>query len=506
MTTAPPPPPSRRDLGFLSVFAALKVLIHLPVLGRYGYHHDELYFLACGRHLAFGYVDHAPLVPWVARLADELFGPSLVGLRIFATLAGAAALFLTGLLARRLGGGRLAQGLACGAMLIAPVYLRTGNMLTIPSFEVLFWVASSYLLVRIVQEDDPRLWLRVGLVAGLGLMTKHSMLFFGFGLLVALLLTPERRHFKSPWLYGGGAVALAVFSPNLVWQHANGWPTAEFLLQLNQGTMSGISVLQFTAGQLLYLNLFTAPLWIAGLRLYFSDAGRPYRVLGWIWVAVFVLLVVIKSKIYYLAPAYPALLAGGGLAFERLAERGRAWLRPASIGALVAGGLIFLPVSLPVMPIDAVERYVNTLTFGAFENVYELTGDLRGMFGWRERVAAVAEVYHGLSPEERKHAAILASWYGPAGAVDTFGPGHGLPGAASFHMTYHLWGLPDGPLDPLIALDLPAEQLEKHYEEVAVAAAIEIEETNPDSRRFEVLVCRRAKVDLREIWDESRRF
>ena len=496
----------RNDRIFLGFFAAIKLLIHLPVLGRFGYHHDELYFLACGHHFSFGYVDHAPLVPWIARLADELFGQSLYGLRILATLAGMAALVMTGILTRRLGGGRFAQTVACLAMLLAPVYLRTGNMLSIPSFEVLFWVLGSYLVVRILQEENPRLWLWVGLVAGVGLMNKHSMLFFGAGLAAALLLTPERKHFKSPWLYLGGAVALAVFSPNLLWQMSNDWPTAQFLLALNQGTMSGISALQFVAGQLLYLNLFAAPVWIAGLWYFFSDAGKRYRVLGWIWVVVFVLLIVIKSKIYYLAPAYPALLAGGGLAFERLVAGGRTWLKPVAVGGLILGGLVFLPVSLPYLSIDATERYVTGVTFGAFRNVYELTGDLRGMFGWPERVRAVAEVYDRLPPEEQERVVILTGSYGKAGAIDYFGGEYGLPKAASLHMTYHLWGLPEGPIDTLIALGIPADQLEPLYEEVTIEARLELENVNPWDREFEVIVCRRPKVDLHEIWAKNRQW
>ena len=192
---------NRSDWGFLAGLASLKLLVHLPVLGRYGYHHDELYFLACGHHLAFGYVDHPPLVPWIARLADTLFGQSLYGLRIWPLLAGTVAVFLTGLLTRRLGGGRVAQLTACLAMIVAPVYLRAGNLLCIPAFEPLLWVLGSYLVVRIIQEDDPTLWAWVGLVVGIGLLTKHSMLFFAFGLAVGLLLTPQRKYLRSPWLY-----------------------------------------------------------------------------------------------------------------------------------------------------------------------------------------------------------------------------------------------------------------------------------------------------------------
>jgi len=498
---------SQNDGWVLPGLAALKLLVHLPVLGRYGYHHDELYFLACGQHLAFGYVDHAPLVPWMARLADALLGESVYGLRLFAALAGAGAVLLTALLVRRLGGGRFAQVTAGLTMIIAPVYLRTGNMLCIPAFEPLIWVLCSYLLVRIIQEDNPRLWPCLGLVAGIGLMVKHSILFFGFGLLVALLLTPEREHFKTPWLYFGGGVAMLVFLPNILWQFANGWPTVEFLRELNRSTMGGIALPQFILGQVLYLNPINAPIWIAGLVFFFTAAGKPYRVLAWIYLVVLVLLVAVKSKIYYLAPAYPALLAGGSVAVERLVERKRwAWARPVTVGVLAAGGAILAPLSLPILSIDATERYVNVMTFGALGNVYELTGDLRGMFGWKERVEVVAGVYNGLSPEERERTLIFASWYGIAGAIDYFGKPYGLPGAVSGHMTYHLWGVPQKPIDTVVAAGSAPEDLREVFEEVTVAAEVELQNVNPGERRFVVTICRRPKLDLRDLWPRTRRW
>ncbi|MCP4660740.1 MAG: glycosyltransferase family 39 protein [bacterium] len=498
---------SGSDWTFLGSFALLKLLMHLPWLDRYGYHHDELYFLACGDHPAFGYVDHAPLVPWIARLADTLFGTSLYGLRIFPLLAGVAAVFLTGLLTRRLGGGRFAQATACGAMMVAPVFVRTSAMLHLPAFEQLFWVLCFYLIVRIVDEDHPRLWPWVGLIAGLGLLNKHSMLLFGFGLVAALLLTPQRKHLLSPWLWLGGAIAALFLLPNLLWQMAHGWPTVEFLRHLNDDTMAGISVLQFVLGQVLYLNPGTAPIWIAGLVFFFTRRGKTYRLLGWIYVCLFVLLVVIKSKIYYLAPAYPALLAGGGLALEQLIRRRDwGWLRPVTAGVLVIFGAIFAPLSLLVLPIDATERYISAMTFGAFENVYELTADLRGMFAWEERAEIVADVYHRLPPDERERTVIIASWYGPAGAIDYFGKELGLPRAVSTHMTYHLWGLPKEPFDTMIAVDISRERLEELFEEVTTAAYVELENVNPWEREFYVAICRKPRVDLRAGWPEWRRY
>jgi hypothetical protein len=490
-------------------FVLVKLLIHLPVLHRFGYHHDELYFLACGHHPAFGYVDHAPLVPWIALLADTLFGQSLFGLRVFSTLAGAVTLLLTGLLVHRLGGGRFAQFLACLAMLVAPVYLRTGNMLCIPAFEPLFWVIGFHLLVRIIQEDNPKLWPWVGLVAGLGLMNKHSMLFFGFGLTVALALTRHRKHFRSPWLYAGGAVAFLIFLPNLVWQATNDWATLQFLRGLNQGTMSGIPAVMFVVGQLLYHNPLSAIVWVAGLLYLFFAEGRRYALFGWMYVAIFVLLVGIKSKIYYLSPVYPILFAAGSLALERIGRRpGQAWIRPAVAVAVFVNGCLLAPLSVPILSLDATERFVTAMTFGAMENVYELTGDLRGMFGWKERVAAIAEVYKSLPLEERERAVIFTGSYGMAGAVDYFGGEHVLPKAVSGHMTYHLWGLPDHPIDTVVAAYIGQEHYDRFndlFESVEVAKTSRIYPDHmTDERPFRVFLCRGAKVDLHDIWSQAR--
>ena len=424
---------------------------------------------------------------------------TLFGLRILATLAGAGTVLLTGLLARRLGGGRFAQAVACLAVLAAPVFLRTGNLLCIPAFEPLFWLGGSYLVVRIAEGGRPRLWL------WLGLLNKHSMLFFGFGLVVGMICTPLRRHLRTPWPYLGGGIALAILLPNLVWQAMHDWPTVGFLRGLNESVMAGIDKVQFLAGQLLYLNPLAAVVWIAGLVFCFSAAGRRYRILGWIWLAVFLLLLVVQSKIYYLAPAYPALLAAGGVEIERRTERPRSgWLRPALVAALVLGGLVLLPLSLPVLPIDATDRYARAATFGAFDNIYEITGDLHGMFGWRERVESVRQVFHELPAAEQDRTVIFAAGYGTAGAIDLFGRRHGLPPATSLAETYWLWGLPDRPFETVLAAGWSVETLERIFAEVDVVRRIRIEHANPRDAEFLVAVCHGPKTDLRTLWAKNR--
>ncbi len=490
----------------LAGLAFIKILIHLPVLTRYGYSYDELYFIACGNHLSVGYVDHAPLVPWIARLSTSLFGKSLFALRIFATVSTAVTVFLTGLLARRLGGGRFALIAAAIGMMIAPVFLRTGNMLCLPAFEPLFWVLASYMVVRIIQEDNPRLWLWVGVIAGFGLLNKHSMLFFGFGLLIGMIVSPLRKHFKSPWFYAGGGIALLMILPNLIWQMIHDWPTLRFVLNLNEGVMSGISPLQFMAGQLLYLHPFNIILWLWGLLfLLFSRTGKPYRVLGWIWLAVFVLLIFAKSKIYYLAPAYPILFAAGGIALERWAvKRGAKWLKPAAVVLLLIGGVIFTPISVPYMDIDSTEGFVNSITFNQFDNIYELTGDLRSMFGWDTRVTTVADVYHRLPPADRERAVIWASNYGVAGAIDLLGGKYQLPPAACLDLSYWLWGVQQQKGDVVILAGFRKEDIEHVFNEVEFGAEVELDHVNPWQSPFRVLIGRSPVKPLPEIWQRNR--
>ena len=486
--------------------ALFKLLLHLPVLHRYGFHHDEWYFIACGSRLSFGYVDHPPLVPWIARLATTLFGDSLVGLRIFATLAGTATVFLIGILVARLGGGRFAQALACLAWIAAPVSLRTGNMLAIPSFEPLFWVGCSLLLVHIVQRDAQRLWPWLGLVAGIGLLNKHSMLFFGFGLAVAMLVHPTlRRHLRTPWPWIGAAVAAAIVAPNVVWQIQHGWPTLGFLRNLNETVMAGISKIQFVVGQVLYLNPLASFVWICGLVSLFRRSGRQHRYLGTIWLAVFLLLLATDSKIYYLSPAYPAIVAAGGSAIERwTAATGRRRLRPALVAIVIIAAVAFAPLSLPYLSIDATDRFVKTVTLGQMENVYELTGDLHGMFGWQERLDALLEVWEELPEEDRSQAVLLASGYANAGLVDFRGREHGLPEPTSFAQTWWLWADDEQSLEVVVTFGHGRDLLDQIWEEVTIVKSVELDHVNPWVNPFEIAICRKPKLTMQELWPQVR--
>jgi hypothetical protein len=492
----------------LASLAGVKLLLHLATHHRYGYERDELYFVACARRLAWGYVDHPPFVPWLASLSGEVFDYSLFGLRLFPVVALTAALVLTGSMARRLGGGRFAQGLAALSFLIAPLYLRLGTFLNIPSFEVFYCSLVAYLLIVLLGEDRPRLWPWIGVVMGLGLLNKHSMLLLGFSLTLGLLLSPTRKYFKSGWLWLGGAIALGIFLPNLAWQIANDFPTLEFLRNLNRDVMGQVSAGDFLIGQVLYMHPLLLPVWLAGLWWYlFSADGRRYRTLGWIFVVTIAVLLTARSKIYYLAPAFPMLLAAGAVAIERWIPRPQGtWLRFAIPSLLTAGGLAFLPLALPIFPIDTLDRVIPRVTLGMIEDPFPLTEHFHKEFGWENQAAVVAGVYHGLPEADRVRVAILAGNYGEAGAIDFFGPQHGLPQAISGHHSYYLWGPRGASGEVVIAFGVPRETLETIFVRIEEVARIEHPQALPLETNLPVYLCTGPRMSLSAAWPLLRRF
>ena len=494
--------------ALVAYLAVAKLLLHFATNGQYGYHGDELYFMACGEHLDWGYVDHAPLIAFVAKVSRLLLGDSLFAIRFFPALAGALTVVLTGLIVRAFGGGRFAQCLASLTVIIAPVYLRTGNILAIPSFEPLFWTLSSYLVVLIFKQDRPRLWLLVGVVAGLGMLNKHSMLLWGFGLVAGLMLTSARKHLLKGWIWLGGLLAVVVVSPNLIWQMQHDWLTLQFIRNLNENVMTRITPLEFGAGQIIYVHPVNAPIWLAGLAyLLLASRAKPYRVLGWSYVALFVLLNVIKSKIYYLSPVYPVLLAAGALAVDEfIRRRAWRWLRPALVTVVVAAGGVYLPLGLPVLPVKQCEQWARAATFHLLDDIYEVVDLYYAMFGWENQVAVIAGVYESLPPEDRSACSIWTQNYSQAGAVDFFGTRHGLPKAICGHMSYHMWRPSDATGEVMITLGIPAEWLQRLFEDVHLVDTIVAEISVPWETNVPVHVCRKPKVPIEEYWATYRYF
>src|SRR6266699_2896952 len=276
------------ESALIIFFGAVALLVHLLTNGRYGYFRDELYYIACGRHLALGYVDQPPLSILLLRLSQALLGDSLFAIRLLSALAGAATVGLTGAIACELGGRGWAIALACAGSLCALFNLAVGNFFSMNAFEPLFWMGCVYLLVRIINGASPTLWLWFGALLGLSLENKHSTAFFVAGIFVALLLTPERRHFAQKWMWFGGLIAFAIALPNIIWQLRNHWPTFELLSNIAHSDKNvALSPAQFILQQIVFMNPGTLPLWLAGLCWVLgSREGRRYIALGVLYLVM----------------------------------------------------------------------------------------------------------------------------------------------------------------------------------------------------------------------------
>ena len=433
--------PARVWWPAVATIALAKLAIHLYCSDSYHYFRDELYFIACGRHLDWGYVDHPPLVALYARLGEWL-GPSLRAFRLPVTIAGMLRIVLTGLITARLGGGRIAQSLACLCVLMSSMYLAVDTILTMNTFEHLFWLACLLIIIEIANGGDERLWLLFGLSAGLGLQNKHSMAFLGFAVVVAMIATPLRRSLTRPWFWAGGAVALVVFLPNLIWEIRHDWATLELLRNVKEsGKNVVLTPLQFVVQQGMMLNPFLAPVWIIGLgALLFVRDLKPYRFLAITYLVVLITFIKLEAKDYYVAGLYPVLFAAGAFLIERWPRAVQAIV----FAVVIAGGIFVAPFVLPIL--SPPQFLVYAQRFGMQDQPTEVshTSEMpqifADQFGWEEMVREVARIYHALPPDIRSKTAIFGSNYGEAGAIDFYGPRYGLPPAISGHQNYYLWG------------------------------------------------------------------
>jgi len=492
---------SGASLAVVGGACLVALVVHIALIDRYGYHGDELYFLDCGRHLAFGYVDHAPLVPWLARLGEEL-GGGLFGLRLPAVLAGVGTLVLVALLVHEWGGGWRAQLLALLALLIAPAHLRMRAMLDIPVVEVMLCTATSYLVARALARHERWTWVLAGGALGLAMLAKHSSLLWGGALAMGLIAThgPQVFHFRWPWL--GISLALLMFLPNLVWQVRNGFPTLDFLGTLRAEVLESQGRPLFAAGQLLYFHPFAVPIWGAGVASAWL-ARRESMPWALLFLLLFGFYLVVGGKPYYLASAYPPVLAAGGVALERWFERHVA-LRRTFVAVLAATGLAFATLTLPLLPLQRIDSTLGSV-LGWVVPPMALTHDLHGMFGWPEHAATVDAVYRALPEADRRSASVLTGSYAQAGAINQFRDPD-TPRAVSGHMTYHVWG-PD-PLrgGVLIAYGMPLELLERHYRSCRVEARIDVPLARPGDTDLPVYVCRRPLAAMESWWPELRRY
>jgi hypothetical protein len=500
-THSNPVPPSTTSLLPVISIAVAVAAMHIATNGRYGFHRDELQFLSDARHLDWGYVSYPPLTPFIERISLGLFGLSLIGLRMFSVIGQAVVILVSGLMARDLGGGRLAQVATALSVALSGLPLFEGTEFQYTSFSFLWWVLVCWFIIRLLKTENPRWWLAIGSAIGLGLLTKYSVVFFVAGLLIGLVFTRGRRYFLSPWFWAGVAVALVLFLPNIVWLMRHDFISYRFLQSIHardvgQGRADGYWKYQF----LLDVNPIATPLWIIGLIAFLRDSR--YRVLAWMYLVPVLFFWIDKGRFYYVAETYPVLLAMGAAVIGRWLSSRPAWGRRTiatayfialiSVGAFAAAQLLPIASSGPLR------------AFALSKN-----GDLREEIGWDELVHTVASIRDSLPPEQREHFGITTGNYGEYGAIEILGRAYGLP--TPFGTTNSEWlrGYPPPSITTFIVLGISQKQANSIFTGCRLAGhngnsyGVENEESrdHPD-----IFVCGPPRRPWPEFWKDHQDF
>ena len=523
------PMPSVRDrkpqslvstgMAVIWAIALTNLLFHIYFNNHYGYFRDEFDYMSCGNHLAWGYVDQPPLIPFLIRICRAVLGDSLRSIRFIPALASSLLIVQTAAIARELGGRRYALLLSAICALIAPQYLSNGGLLGTNCLEPNLWMGCAHFAILALQRNDPRYWLWFGVVAGLGLEEKYSIAIFGLGIVVGLLLTEQRRVFLDKWIWLGGLAACLIVFPNVLWNIKYDWPFVQLMRAIRaEGRDVVLGPFPYFFQQTLLVNPLAAPIWLAGLfALLFSARLQPYRVLGWCYLVCYAVFYLLHGKSYYLAPIYPMLLAAGAIVIESTidgrenARPRHPWLKPAIALVLLAGGTYLAPVVVPMLSPDGFLAYTKYLPFKlpVMEHSHAraaLPQWYSDQFGWKEIADEAAVAWNRIPADERHDCGIFAQDYGQAGAIDFLGRHDGLPAALSGHQTWFLWGPRGYSGNCMIVLDDRREVLERLWEHVDYVGT---SADNPYAleKQIDVFLCKGAKFGtLAQLWPKLKRW
>jgi Dolichyl-phosphate-mannose-protein mannosyltransferase len=492
--------------------ALVRIVLYVFAGPQYGYFRDELYYLACGEHPAWGYVDQPPLIAWTAWFLQHTIGTSLWALRLLPALAGALTVVLSGLLARELGGRRWAMFLASLAALMAPVLLAMSHLFTMNAFDPLLWTAIAYLVVRIARSGSQPLWLVVGAVAGITILNKYAVLFWLAGFVVGMCLTELRSSLRHCWFWLGCALTTVIAAPNFLWQWQHHFPFLELMHNVRaEGRDILLPPLPYLQAQAQMLGFVAALLVLFALLFFFSRQGRPYRALGWAYLIFLAEMMALRGKMYYVTPVYPMLFAAGAVWMEGATRQKRwIWAKPALALAIVSIAGIYAPTVLPILSVHHFLAYEHALGIEQQQFEHMQPGVLpqlyADMFGWEAMVQRVAAYYRTLSPEEQRKTAIFANNYGEGGAIDLFGPKYGLPKAIGGHQNYWIWGPRDYTGESVIVLGEGEERNMKTY---CASYSIAGDIKDPLSRKDEwhpIYHCHGLQLNLQTDWLQLKRW
>jgi len=498
------------EMKILLVLTGVKLLLHLYVntFAGYGIFRDELYYLACANHIGIGYVDHPPFSIFILSVWRTIFGDSVFAIRLFSALAGAATVFMSGLIVRRLGGRTFAIALTGIAAICAPILLAMFTLYSMNSIDILLWSVIAHLLLKMIREDKPRDWILLGVLVGIGLLNKISMGWLAFGILAGFLATKKRHVFLTPWPYISGLIALIIFSPFIIWNLTHDFAHLEFMRNAVTEKYIGVSAFDFLAGQFVAMGPLAVIIWLLGVYYFlFDKIGMVFRILGIALLTVTLILVLNgHSKPEYLAPAVVIGIAAGAVLLERwFTRKSLAWLKIVLPALIVVCGIAMAPMATPILPVETFISYSKAVGFIPESNegleLTELPQFYADMFGWENMARTVSDVYMSLSPEERATTIVLGTNYGEAGTIDYYRKKYPLPAVMAPHNNYWFWSeeFENKDITTLIFIQREGADPYRFADDVVTADTVKSRYAINYENNRPVMILRNLKMTIREL-------
>lgn len=487
----------KKYLPIILTLSFVKLAIHYVGNSNYGFHRDELLHLSVSEHMDWGFMEFPPFIGAIAKLSYWLFDYSLLGVRLFPTLAGVAILVLCCLIAKELGGKSKAILLSGICVLAFLPFYRNHTLFQPVAFDQLFWTLGFYYIIKFINSRNKKFLILLGITLGIGLLNKYTILVWAFGLFIGLFFYQKGKLFKSKWLYISALISLLIFLPNLIWQFQNEFPLLKHLQGLRDNQLHELNPLEFGLEQLNFP--FTLIISLFGLVALLTDKNlRKYRAVGVASIVIFSTMWLLNSKAYYVFAIYPVLFASGAVKIESLLSKKPVWVYAIAFVTL-APSIYFIPEATPLLPI---EKFVTYKNLEEKNGRIELTGDYADMFGWEEQVQLVDSVYQSLDPKEQKNCVLWAENYGEAGALKIIGKQYNLPNPISRHGSFWSWGFGNKDADVWISLGNEKPSVEHVFEEVELIKIITHKYAIGEEHGIPLYVCRKPKVNIEKWWKD----
>jgi hypothetical protein len=502
-------------LSVILFIAILNLLIYLitQTFFAYGLFRDELYYLACANRIQLGYVDHPPLSIYILAVWKSLFGDTMFIIRIVPAIISSATVFMIGLFTLRLGGGKTAVIISTVAYMLTPIFLGMNTFYSMNCFDFFFWITSAYLFLRIIQNGNPKLWIVLGIVLGLGLLNKTSVFWLGAGIFAGTIFTPLRKDLKSKYPYIAALIALLIFSPFIIWNLTHDFAHLEFMRNAASRKYGGLTPISFILDQILILNPLTILIWLPGIIFFFFKKDfKRYRAIGFIWLTTFAILIInIHSKGEYIAAAYQVLFAGGTVILEKWSSSvNRSWLKYAVAVPVIIIAIILAPLARPIVPVESFKDYSVMIGIDHPSNeghqVEVLPQFYADMFGWEELAKNVSKVYLTLPEEERKNTIVYCSNYGKAGTIEYFSKKYPLPKVVCPHNSYWYWWDEAWTPTTIIIIGGDIEDHLTSLDEVETAGFHKTKYAMPYENNLTIFIGRGLKRSLWEIRESDKIF